>query len=317
MQNGQRGLASTLVFCSLIAAISAMQARSANAAADCLSAPKDSTPQGKHWYYRVERQTKRACWYLGEEGRSTSRNSNRAAAAQTQSEAAAPDKTATQQNNKEPLQPAVANARAELSKDVAVPFMTMPPIAPQPSTIATPRENPVLQTNEPAPPDNSRFTERWPDTQTSTRVAQADVAAPPVPVPAQAQPIAIPQQAAVPIAPTTAMAASDDSSDMLRIILAVLTATIALAAIVGRLILTHMRPRKRPAPRRPIWQTMVNENADQIHARASHSALRARAEADVEELLRALRYPEPPRVTLPIASANRGRRPTDQSGARA
>ena len=103
---------------------------------------------------------------------------------------------------------------------------------------------------------------------------------------------------------------------MLRIILAVLTATIALAAIAGRLILTHMRPRKRPAPRRPIWQTMVNENADPVHARASHSALRARAEADVEELLRALRYPDQPRITLPIASANRGQRPRDPSGAR-
>jgi len=148
MQNGQWGLASTLVFCSIIAAVSAMPARSASAAADCLSAPKDSTPQGKHWYYRVDRPTKRACWYLGEEGRSTSRNSTRTSSAQTPSESTAPDKAATQQTNKEPLQPAIANARAELSKDVAVPFMTMPPIAPPPyNNVPGPRNTSIDSAN--------------------------------------------------------------------------------------------------------------------------------------------------------------------------
>ncbi len=315
MHRSQRGLASTLVLCSIVAGLCTTQIRNADATEGCLSAPKDSTPQGKHWYYRVERHTKRACWYLGEEDRSTSRSSTRASAAQTPPEAAASDKTATQRNTKEPLQPAVADAHAELTRDVAVPFMTMPPLAPQPDKAFMLRDNTAPQASENAPPDSSRFSERWPD-QNSYRVAQADTAAPPVPAPAPPQPTLIqqasPQQAAAPIAP-----APDDSSDMLRIVLAVLTAAIAIAAIIGRLILAHVRPRRRPAPRRPIWQTMVNENIDPVHARASHSALRARAEADVEDLLRALRYPAPPRITSPIGSANRGRRPTDQSGARA
>lgn len=34
------------------------------AAEECLSKPKDETPPGKHWYYRIERSTKRQCWYL-------------------------------------------------------------------------------------------------------------------------------------------------------------------------------------------------------------------------------------------------------------
>ena len=214
--------------------------------------------------------------------------------------------------SREPLQPAVANARAELTNDIAVPFTTMPPIGQQNSAPA-PRDNPAPQIDETAlQPNNPRFAERWPD-QNSSRVAQADTAAPPAPAPAQPAPI---QQASPQPATALASPAPDDRADMLRIILAVLTATIALAAIIGRLILAHMRPRKRPAQRHPIWQTMVSENADPVHARASHSALRARAEADVEDLLRALRYPEPPRITLPIGSANRGRRPTDQTGAR-
>ncbi len=38
----------------------------APAADECLSGPnKDQTPSGSHWYYRIDRATKRHCWYLG------------------------------------------------------------------------------------------------------------------------------------------------------------------------------------------------------------------------------------------------------------
>jgi hypothetical protein len=37
-------------------------------AEECLTAPKASTPAGGHWRYRVERGTKRHCWYLAEKG---------------------------------------------------------------------------------------------------------------------------------------------------------------------------------------------------------------------------------------------------------
>src|ERR671915_203556 len=39
----------------------------AAAADSCLSAPKGATPSGSHWYYRIDRVTKRQCWYLREE----------------------------------------------------------------------------------------------------------------------------------------------------------------------------------------------------------------------------------------------------------
>ena len=39
-----------------------------NTAADCLASPKGAAPQGQHWFYRVERATKRQCWYLRAEG---------------------------------------------------------------------------------------------------------------------------------------------------------------------------------------------------------------------------------------------------------
>ena len=40
----------------------------ARAANDCLSAPNAPSPQGSHWYYRIDRVDKRKCWYLGAEG---------------------------------------------------------------------------------------------------------------------------------------------------------------------------------------------------------------------------------------------------------
>lgn len=43
---------------------------SQSAADDCLSSPRDETPEGSHWYYRIDRTTKRHCWYLrGEDGK--------------------------------------------------------------------------------------------------------------------------------------------------------------------------------------------------------------------------------------------------------
>ncbi len=47
-------------------------ASTANAASDCLASPKGTAPDGQHWYYRLERATKRQCWYLrAESGKAT------------------------------------------------------------------------------------------------------------------------------------------------------------------------------------------------------------------------------------------------------
>src|ERR1700743_837912 len=41
--------------------------RAGDPADDCLSGPKGQTPQGSHWYYRIDRATKRHCWYLADQ----------------------------------------------------------------------------------------------------------------------------------------------------------------------------------------------------------------------------------------------------------
>ncbi len=52
----------------------------AQAADDCLSGPKDQTPAGGHWYYRIDHATKRHCWYLRGENEKLSRDTPQSAA---------------------------------------------------------------------------------------------------------------------------------------------------------------------------------------------------------------------------------------------
>ena len=76
--------------------------RAAHAADNCLTGPKGAAPKGSHWYYRIDHATKRNCWYVRAEG---------------EKPVASPDSSITQASPpaETPLQPSVANARAEAS----------------------------------------------------------------------------------------------------------------------------------------------------------------------------------------------------------
>jgi hypothetical protein len=72
----------------------------ARAADTCLSGPKGTAPKGSHWYYRIDHATKRNCWYVRAEGEKPVASQN-----------SPPSQTSPQAET--PLQPSVANARAE------------------------------------------------------------------------------------------------------------------------------------------------------------------------------------------------------------
>jgi hypothetical protein len=72
----------------------------ARAADTCLSGPKGAAPKGSHWYYRIDHATKRNCWYVRAEG-------EKPVASQNSPVSQTPPQAET------PLQPSVANARAE------------------------------------------------------------------------------------------------------------------------------------------------------------------------------------------------------------
>jgi len=128
------------IFASLIvgAPLTTISDSAAGADDECLSSPKDQTPQGGHWYYRIDRVTKRHCWYLKVDDEKPS---------QAVAKPVSPKVVA-------PFQRSIAEARAELptqgrneqpnqgnrltSADVAVSATnrdTKPPVAEIPQTV--------------------------------------------------------------------------------------------------------------------------------------------------------------------------------------
>jgi len=63
----QRGRPFLFVMLSAVASfpMSTITARAAN---ECIVTPNSQPPQGQHWYYRTDRESKRQCWYLAPEG---------------------------------------------------------------------------------------------------------------------------------------------------------------------------------------------------------------------------------------------------------
>src|ERR1700676_895590 len=84
----------------------------ARASDDCLAGPKkDQTPQGAHWYYRIDHATKRNCWYLGEERETLSQNT-----APKRSQSAPPVSPKPEPT----MQPSIADAHAEWSPQTRI-----------------------------------------------------------------------------------------------------------------------------------------------------------------------------------------------------
>src|SRR4051812_962125 len=78
----------------------------AGAAEECLAKPKDRAPQGQQWRYRLDRGTKRQCWYL----RGKDDASSQAAASAPSEKSASPDR-----KNEPALTRSTADAYAALS----------------------------------------------------------------------------------------------------------------------------------------------------------------------------------------------------------
>jgi hypothetical protein len=96
------GNAGTAILIGALATVTLVVATNgiARAADTCLSGPKGVAPKGSHWYYRVDHATKRNCWYVRAEGEKPVASQNFPL-------------SQTSQQAEMPLQPSVANARAE------------------------------------------------------------------------------------------------------------------------------------------------------------------------------------------------------------
>ncbi|WP_186294128.1 hypothetical protein [Bradyrhizobium guangdongense] len=238
----------------------------ASAADDCLASPKKTAPEGQHWYYRIERGTKRQCWYLRAEGAKTVQSAQ---------------STAPSQKDDAPTSRAVQDARAEwpTPQGTAAPDTTASIAAPT-ATASQPVVNP--RASAPAgSADQSALSARWPDA-TAAAAPAAQPAAPatktadtrPVPKPATAPAATAPVTLAAAEAPT-----ADKPTGSLQTLLLVIGGALALAGILGSAVYRFSGSRVRVQPhdgtrRRINWDNW-EAPADNARAPWAEAALAA------------------------------------------
>lgn len=228
-------------------------ASTTNAASDCLASPKGIAPQGQHWFYRLERSTKRQCWYLRAEGGK--------AATTAQTAGSTPQQDSPPQS--------VQNARAEY---VAPQSGATQPAQPAPATLA-----PATQ---PAPAASSEaqqpaVTARWPESTMATAPQPAQGVADAQP---SANPAASPAPVPAPVTLAAAGSAADKPTGSLPTLLLVIIGALALAGLIASVIYRFAggRAHIQTADRRVNWDH--RQDHDDSHAPWLNAAPAPRAE---------------------------------------
>jgi hypothetical protein len=248
----------------VIAAAEAATPATQAAADSCLSAPQGATPSGSHWYYRIDRVTKRQCWYLREESDAADDKFARAAPPASAPTAAAEEPAAPQQRTI--TRKSIADARAEwISQPRAEPNAPAKvertvAAVPAPAVQNSPR---AAMPNVLAPAPLSSM--RWNDAPVIRASAnptdlQLAAATPPAVQPPQAAQVQQVQLTAAdqpaPIAAEAAPPAKPKAS--LQKLLLVIAAALALAGLTVSAIVRIGRMRARRAirrKRRAMWDT--------------------------------------------------------------
>ena len=254
------------------------------AADSCLSGPKGTAPTGSHWFYHLDRTTKKQCWYLGE-AKSRADKAAKAATAQQQT-APASDASAADATPPQP-QPAMRKSVADAHAEVVSPPATVAPAA---TTDVSDAGNPAPDASAAAtPPEatapSSPVTARWFDASSmsgsnGTRLA---VNAPP---PATTQADARPQAAAAaPAAPAAVEApAEKPSSSSTQMLLIVMVGALALAGLVSALVFRQTRTRSPPYEIRDEWRapwdSLSSERAPPISPRRERPTRAFSSEVD-------------------------------------
>jgi hypothetical protein len=252
--------------------LAAISLNAVRAADDCLAAPNAETPAGGHWYYRIDRATKRHCWYLRTEGETLPQAAapNSAPDSSAAAKPVAPVAVA-------PIQRSVADAHAELPQQPSI----EPPKRNGGPAAAVPANPAVSQAGAPGADDpGSVVASRWPDPSTvsstiNRQPAPGELAANAPPVPQADPPQSDSPQsdssqpdaaaAAPPAAAAVPLAAADSSQGLpasLPMLLAVMTGALALAGLTASLVLkfggarrtVHLRVR-----REKLWEAVDDD----------------------------------------------------------
>jgi hypothetical protein len=265
----------------------ATESNAAPAADECIAAPKTETPKGSHWYYRLEKGTKRKCWYLADQ---VAKAGKTASSTPVPSADPAPPRTPETR-----IQPSVANARAQLttpppqaagSSDDATLSESIWPSPPETQTDTATSGNSQAANVQPdnsqdgsvQTPDqkNSAIASRWPEASTAgtndnRSTAQSEA------LPKNTTPQPALTAANLATAAAHPNEASFGSTSMLLIMLA---GALAIVAVLGRAIIKYAGYRQQARHsrnRRNIWETVPEERAPLAHEsllqqRSSHFA---------------------------------------------
>jgi hypothetical protein len=267
---------------------------------DCLGSPKATAPQGHHWYYRLERGTKRQCWYLREEGAKVSQSTSaQTSAAQNAPSSAPAPKTAT------PAPRSVQDARAEFTTQEPAPASDTTASIPAPAAAVTPSPaNPRPNVAADSSAQQPAIAARWPDTSNAAPAPQVA----PATFVAEAQPAQQPAASPAPVTPPVADVPSGKPTGSLQTLLLVIGGALALAGITASFIYrfagSKARAQASERRRRVNWE----QPADNAHApwAGAVGALPPRAERP----LRAER-PRPVDFGIALTVAANGRSATD------
>jgi hypothetical protein len=245
---------------------------SAKTADTCLSAPKGPLPAGGHWYYRLDRATKRNCWYIGEEKNKSARATPKDSAAS--SDASSPDAAAPASpvaaNPASPQQTinvrkSIADARAELT----APQARVEDLSEPQATGAVPVAG-IMNSQRAIAPDAtaspSPVASRWPESSgVSPSGGPRLAAAEPPSLQTQSQQnnaAPAPQPAGTPVA-LAAADSSDKQSASMQMLLLTMAGALALAGITASLVFRFGRARPvQPEfrnDRRAIWDSVPAE----------------------------------------------------------
>ncbi|MET4070908.1 hypothetical protein ABID58_005718 [Bradyrhizobium sp. S3.2.6] len=196
-------------------------ASTANAASDCLASPKGATPQGQHWFYRLERATKRQCWYLRAEGAKATQSAQATQGAQ--------EATADTPNAAPAAPQSVQNAHAEY----IAPQTRAAASAPAPAAASTQQSPGTADANAAQP----AVATRWPDAAAASPAPQQpSPATAAAPAAAPARPSATPAASPAPVTLAAAEAPADKPTGSLQMLLLVIGGALALAGLLASII---------------------------------------------------------------------------------
>ncbi len=224
------------------------------AADDCLSKPKGLAPEGSHWYYRIDRTSKRHCWYLGDQREKLSHAKPQNSAPIT--DRASPQKeTATQR----PVTDAYAELPLPQTRAEQQPTASAWQRTPATAANAASAENGQAANAPDAKTQVSVISSRWPD--------PSGVSSPASPAPRTDNSDEASQlnteQGPPPTGATSAAAdlSSEKQSGSVQMLLLVMMGALVLAGVMGSAIFRFSRfrqagRRQTRNDRRAIWDSV-------------------------------------------------------------